>query len=951
MLESSQKSYKELQIKSNENLELEKSFDSISNIPNPIFDVSQKKKVSSENESKTYRLPGFLNIESLLNEFGDLSDKGHSESYIDLKNAILECGDLLDEIQSGSFTWTSENYNAFNRLYEAVSRYVNDHFGARSTDGKRRLDRAVKIKLALNSVSSTVLKAEGIKTTPVKKRTDPDDVSAARDNVKRLIEYYRAYCTRVGNDIIASDEEKIRRRWNVLKSCEQDILTYLESKHGKNLSKDAAFIKAEYYSLRNLMLMRELAKDKNESAAFENSYLTKLNEHENELAKRKIEDRKENLVNEDDVLTKKQIAAISKIDTWVVRNFRNGGYMSMFGSACDRTDIIGRLFSMSRRKRLYIYYLIETNQRTAPSAEGLICSQLEYEPDLSAFKGRMIANKLKFYSRFSGGYVYWNKLTEAISIAEQASPVLTDIQDFLVDEKKKGNELVNNIKLDFEEEDDSKSFIDLEEKDFSKNTIEIDKEIVDFDKIDEIPLDKLGHVEEALQKELIGSSIKAIRFLQRSEKDKKTAPELTKQKIELQNFGATAEAITNKLALIKRTIEEKKANNASKAGTVKDYTSQMSKDIAGLAGVLQVGLGTVVENALTNGIPLPKFDFGALKDGDFDKFITKGGSIDPSAQQIKDMAGAYKGSTQLLKAIGSVVGCYFIAKNTYDNYGSMNRWDVTDNTLDFLTTGTKAVQSFAKFLGVIKECGFVELLSHKNTVAGMGVADCIIAGVKAASHRRNRNYRVKASQLASGKENKDKFTDGMLKLNRKLGWKQKTDTSAAVTTAVASGAVGVLVAMSVISAGTAPLALGIVGAAAFGIGILKRSISSGFSKGMKMALFDNFFKVEEAVRKVKIEWRTKHPGKSLTKDQDERLVNQVRRRISADLGFYSPTHAAKSVAVEYAKYLLDNARETSPDKEMCRNFIQGLGLQFKLDEDDQTILVPKQSDIVKKLCG
>ncbi|MBQ4257682.1 MAG: hypothetical protein II713_01630, partial [Clostridia bacterium] len=48
----------------------------------------------------------------------------------------------------------------------------------------------------------------------------------ARDNVKRLLEYYRAYCTRVGNDLLASDEEKIRRRWNVLKSCEQDILIY-----------------------------------------------------------------------------------------------------------------------------------------------------------------------------------------------------------------------------------------------------------------------------------------------------------------------------------------------------------------------------------------------------------------------------------------------------------------------------------------------------------------------------------------------------------------------------------------------------------------------------------------------------------------------------------------------------------------------------------------------------
>ena len=160
-----------------------------------------------------------------------------------------------------------------------------------------------------------------------------------------------------------------------------------------------------------------------------------------------------------------------------------------------------------------------------------------------------------------------------------------------------------------------------------------------------------------------------------------------------------------------------------------------------------------------------------------------------------------------------------------------------------------------------------------------------------------------------------------------------------------------LVAMSIISAVAAPVALGIVGAAAFGLGIVKRTITSQLSKGMKMALFDNFFKIDDAVNKVKAEWRAKHPNKHMTKEQSDRLVNQVRRRIAADLGFYSPTHASKALAVEYAKYLLDNAKEGKSGKDMCWIFIEGLGLQFKYDDDNDEILVPTESDIVKKLVG
>ncbi len=953
------------QIKMNTSKNMNDSMDSLNtiNIPNPLLDIRTEKK--EDQKVKTYEmLIKGVDLKSYLADFRDKDDSKHSESYIDLKTALSECADVVRDINAGKFTWTSENYNSFNRLYEAVSRYVNDHMDARSKDGKKRLDSAINLKLALYNMSSEILWQEGVKTDIEKTRYDSKELDAARDNVKRLIKYYRAYCTRIGNEIIPTDEEKLRRKWNVLKSCEQDIRIYLDSKFGKKLSTEAAYLKAEYYSLRNQMLLRELATRKGEKQAFTNSYLSTIEDHEKLLKKDKIEDNKESLVKQEDGLTKQQVAALSKIDTWVVRNFRNGGYFGMF--KCDRTDIIGRLFSMDRRKRMYIYYLVETKQRLAPSAEGLICSQLGYVPDVDVFKDRMIANKLKFYSRFSGGYVYWNKLTEAIAIAEQASPVLKDIKDFLDEEakeekkklKKAGNILEIDDSID-ESLEDSKISEDkpiMLEKDENPNDIIIIKnKKINVKKPEKYTKEELEQAQEVLRKQLISSSVKAIRYLQsnldKKSKKKNKAPVFNENAILLQNYEVSAARIAANMSAINNALEAKKASAAKKSKDVKDYLGGMPKDINGVANILQLGLGDVTNNALTNGIPLPKFDFEALKNGDFKNVITKGGSLDPSADQIKSMADDYKIGTTGLKAIGNLVGAIFIAKSTIEDYSFMNRWDVTANTGDFVVSGTKLLQNITKIYGLVfSETSFVKFMAHDYTNATVGVADVIIAIVKAASHRRNAKQRIKASEIAGMKAKKDKYTEGMLRLNRKLGWKQKADTFTSGATATAVGATSLLIATSVITAATGGLALGIIGAAAFGVGIIKRSISSQLSKGMKMELFDNFFKTDDAVKKVKSEWKLNHPGKRMTKDQEERITNQVRRRISADLGFYSPTHAAKSVAVEYAKYLMDNSLAGKANMSMCRAMIKGLGLQLKFDEDGN-ITVPTQSDIVKKLCG
>ncbi len=918
------------------NEKLDKSYDNIVISPEMKMESEQERLgLDIDNDSQKYKVSvDEYDLADALLSFTDRLDDGHSESYIDLRNAIRDSAEIIRDIRKGSFIWTSANYRAYNRLFEAVSRYINDHFDARSKKGKRRLQNALTLKLTLNSVSTDILKKEKIKTDVEKRQGNKEELAAAKENIGRFMEYYRAYCKRIGDDLLASDEEKIRRRWNAIKSCEQDILIYLEYKERKGkMNSEDQYLKAEYYSLRNQMLMRELAVQKGEKKAFSEKNLKTIKKHEKELNKDTLNEEKENLVKQDDGLSKEQIAALSKIDTWVVRNFRNGGYMSMFHQASDRTDILGRLFSMDRRKRLYVYYLVETRQRVQPSPEGLICSQLEYKPDLATFKKHMVATKLKFYARFSGGYVYWNKLTEAIAMAEQATPVLKDISDFLAEEKEQ-EKVPKRLVLE-----DNRIILD-------------DNRSIDFDDLEDIPLEDLNVAEELLNKQLMGSAIKAIRQLQIRDADildKNEAPVL-KEDDKIKGITNTVQAVMDRLSQIKAELERRKGKEAEAKKDVKQYGNQMPKDLLGVAGVVELGLGDVLKNALTNGIDLYKPDFDAIKDLDFKNAFKKFYTLEPSEKQISNAGDFYKGTSNGIKILSNLVGLYFIYRNMKENYSGMNRYDVVSNVGDFGLTAYKTFQSGIKIAQIFKGEEFLKFITSKTTNAYLGGIDCVIAVVKGMSHYRNGSHRSKASTLAKEKQGKDKFRDGMVKLNRKLGRKQKTDTISAGTTALISGGAAVLIATSVISAGAAPVAGLIVGAAAFGIGILKRFISNKFSKDMKMELFDNFFKIDKAVEDVKNEWRQKNPDRNMTPDQEKRIVNQVRRRIAADLGFYSPTHASKTLAKEYAKYLLDNARG-GENCEMCISMIRGLGLQFKTDLGTGEIIVPEASDIEKKLCG
>ncbi len=360
--------------------------------------------------SGNYTIPYAMSFLPHVNKFlADPTGDGSFE-YRYLYEALNDNRQLLQDLdQNHRFVYTPSNYAQYVRLSQAVSAYVANHV-FEEKDAKKQLYRAaVGLKYALEGVSGQIIHDKGLPEVTTAISYEPQEEEFAVKNVKRLITAYRTYCQRIDEDLVASDEEKLIRKWDALKSNERDILIYLKaqkkySRYGFLTDEEDNYLEQEYTSLKQQIILHTMVKG---------------------------DDQEESYFNQDEGLSKEQIAAVSRLDTWVIRNFRNGGIMGLVGVKADRTDIVSNLLSMSRRKRLYIYYLIETRERVEPTLDGFTKSQTDYIPDLDKFKGRMIASKFKFYKRFTGGYIYWHKLSEAMAIAGQADSMLEATQDVM----------------------------------------------------------------------------------------------------------------------------------------------------------------------------------------------------------------------------------------------------------------------------------------------------------------------------------------------------------------------------------------------------------------------------------------------------------------------------------------------------------------------------------------
>ncbi len=771
-----------------------------------------------------------------------------------LQEALHDNVRILKKLDRGNFDFDAGSYDQYLRLYQATSAFVSKYVDTGDKKMAELYKAAGTIKEQLDKVSEYVLFNSEIPAVDMSVNANDPEKKSAKENVERLLTPYRTYCKRVDEDLLATDEQKIRRKWDALKSSERDVLIYLSLKKselkGGALKGEDAFLEKEYVSLKQQILLLSLTRGNGEE--------------------------EEKMFNSDDGLTNEQIGALSRIDTWIIRNFRNGGIMSLAGVYADRSDIVGQLLSMSRRRRLYIYYLVEKRERVNPTPEGFTKSQSDYIPDLNAFKGMMIASKAKFYKRFTGGYIYWHKLTEAMGIAESAKDIISTAEETL----KNGNPAIPDQETDYSSLD---------------GDVRTGKAIED----------------------MLAYSLEAMRLTRENEKpdipdDQKDANQRRLDMISARSRRSLTEIVNIAIMMKSEYIEE-----FSRKSDVQTYGSTMFKDASSYTSL---ALGIVKQG----GAPIIE---------------------DIAGIDIKEACGYIGAGPSALSAIGGLVGSLFTFYTMWKGAKSMTTLDIVANSFTVSNGIVASAKSVNGIIAAFTTNSTISAIASPAVGATFAAVETGIAVVKTASFLKNGHYRRKAARIVHNKESADEFDKAMVELEERIGKRQKTSTLTSAVSAGCSLTAAILIATGVLTAGLGFIAGGIT----MGIGVYAKVADSSHSRDAKMMLFDGYYNMDREYAAAEAEYKRRNPNVPLDEEGRIRLLDQLRRKIASSHGFYSPSHAAKAIAAEFAAELRDRAHQGTQDGDNeYIAMIRGMGLSYRYGGGFD---VPTESDIVKKMCG
>ena len=849
-------------------------------IEQPAEKKEQKTVKTANLPEMTYAVTQALNFRTCSLIFTDGYDtKGRSASFMALREAATDCRDIIDGITAGRFALTEANYARYMRLYTATMRYINEHRSPTFSAGKERLQAAEQMRDAMRRVSRSILQGSGnpLDPPPAVGKVEDEEKKYAKENYERLKAYYRQYCQKIDEDLVASDDEKLMRKWDVFKCNERDIIIHLKSlqNQGKKLSDEDNFMLNEYHTIRTQVQLRDRIKGISKQA---------------------------DSMNKDDKLSNEQIQALSRLDTWIIRNTRNGGFFRMFDAAIsDRTDIAAKILSMSRRQRLYMYYLVETRERVEPTMEGFIKSQTEYIPDLNKFKDRMIATKWKMHLRVSGSYIYWNKLTEAMAIVNQGSAAMNVAEQFF---SANDTQTLAQVK-------------DTKAKTVSKSKPESKEEKKESEKAETKEKNVFTEPKQCME-ELLKNGLRAMTLLQFNEKNKKAKDRATKQQIEqnkaeLQTLQENGQELSKQLT---DSIEKMKAVKA-KATSKKDDIKLITATIPGHA----VSDTKIVWSA-------------------FDQFYKM-------SDNFKTWPSVYSGSASSINLLSRSVGVVFSLMSLYNDGMSMSGIDLWTNSLDVALNIEKTANDVTSLVGTITHSSAIKAAAPAVGI-GFAIIESGIAVMKTGSLIRNSYHRHQVSKLPEGmqlSQDEEQFRQGMIRLNEKIAKRQKASTAGAAVKAVVSTTAAVLIASSVATCGVSAIAGGLALLVSWAFDAGDRKLA----RDIKTELFDSYFNTEEEVEKVKADFIRRN-GREMNDKEKQDVVIQVRRRIAVKNNFYSPYNAAKFVAGKYATYMLDHAQK-GPNEQLYISMIKALGLRFEYNKNNPEGNVPTTSDIVKKMAG
>ena len=325
------------------------------------------------------------------------------------------------------------------------------------------------------------------------------------------------------------------------------------------------------------------------------------------------------------------------------------------------------------------------------------------------------------------------------------------------------------------------------------------------------------------------------------------------------------------------------------------------------------------------------------------------------------MQGYGAASEKGIGFIGSMIGCFFTMKDLFQNWKIIRKVDRTQSITGMIVNISKLTQTVGVVSNLIGfETGFATAVTGAIAGGILAGADAGITVFKGVSHYRNYTKRKKASDLArsigkkeeikrleTGEKTDSRYREALIKLNRMMGKKQKIETGTSIMGAAASVAAAALIGFTALGGFviTMPaLAISILAS------IIQIKMTSKNSREMRRTMDAVFFEADDMIKVAKKDNLAEN-GQPMSKKQEENLRNVILRRIAANYGYYSPSHLANTVALEFAKYLLKGAKDPGEEGEMCVTMMKGFGLRVTQNKRTREVITPTASDIAKKMCG
>lgn len=889
----------------------------VSNFAKIRKDISDKRINARQDEVlNRIRSREFANLSTVFqeasNQFIVTIDRARSDEFIAVKRALAQIyktdtavgsepaeQPLVLQLESGNVNWTTANYAKFTRLMEALSHFIASGPVDMFTRSEVAwFQAAINLREKLNEVVVGKITKQATQPPALGTVSDNEKTFAIK-NVKRMSHVYRTYAARIGEDPIATDDEKLQRKWNLLKNLERDILIF-NAENLPDMEFDWQFITNEYFTVRWQITLREKLKKEGVVVQKTNQrtdyimekttgHLTKPEEHEHSDAN----------------LRSEQLAGLRQIDHWILRNFRNGG-MSAGLYVADRTDLLDTLMAMSHRQRLYIYDLVENGgTKKQEGFKDIVHSQTDYIPDLKKFKKQMLTPPIDLIDRTTGEYIFWDKITSAIGFSRINIDDLDAIDEYYTEKEKaktnplgaiakKSTDTLQSVGSDLMKTYKTGMYgiLDL--------TLEIKNLLIQAKTADQATADNL--------KKQIG---------QKTEDLKKRISEVTEQHKylfeELRSYDLEGKDTESGAGSVSESVET--------AFVCTSYVSKLEK-ISDTIG--QLSLSSLSEVAASPGTVYSENSIGLL--GDMADLVFSGIKLVKNWESTRESDRASVICKGLLSLGEGVRTATDIAKTAGDA-----------STATMVITGQ--VIGMALSVG---DAVYTSAMIGKNVSRRVYRKSAIKIAEKASMEE-------KAAILNGKKVQVDKHREGLIRLDKIITRRERAQS---ITKGISS-TVGLSAAIVAASVALAPLTSGMslaIGLGGLSLAAGSKVLDNDYVKEKRYEVIASLYDVDSMMDVALKEWAREHDKEEMSERQRSHLRERILFRIAGSLGFHSPRQLADHLAQGYGEYLLDGLRTgTRQHKEMCFMMISGLGLRIEWDSKTNEIVTPKASDIASKL--